>query len=122
MKNRWIVRFAFRYQNQAQADAVRSLGGLACDVVRLWCIALVPGARVFEPPGEPIKTIGFPTRASARRFIKVWGGRIATTPTAGFTPPPGPGLSASTGDCHGRKFVRLRNQTSDQLTAGIRKP
>ncbi len=73
---RWVVRFAFWYKNQAQADAVQALGGLAFDVVRLWLDVLVADAQVFQPPGESVETIGFPTRASARRFVRTWGGRL----------------------------------------------
>jgi len=83
--HRWHVRFAFRIRNQTQAEAVQRLGDLAYDVVRLWCDALIPDARVYEPPGEPIETIGFPTRASARRFTQVWGGRLLTKPPADLT-------------------------------------
>ena len=80
--HRWIVRFAFGFKNQAQADAVHSLRQLAQDVVRLWLEVLVPDANAFEQPGVPIETIGFPTRALARRFITTWGGRLLTNPPA----------------------------------------
>jgi hypothetical protein len=85
--HRWIVRLAFRFKNQAQAETVQSLGKLAWDVVRLWCDVRIPDARVFEPQGTPIESIGFPTRASARRFIATWGGRIVTSAPSIATAP-----------------------------------
>ena len=86
--HRWFVRFAFRIKSQAQADAVQSLGELAWDVVRLWCDVLLPDARVFEPQDLPIESIEFRTRASARRFIHVWGGKMVAKQPAEISPDP----------------------------------
>jgi len=77
--HRWIVRFAFRHNDENQRQVIENLGLMAHEVVRIWLEAITPGARVSEPRGEPIGYVTFPTRSTARRFIHAWGGSMTTT-------------------------------------------
>jgi hypothetical protein len=74
--HRWIVRFAFRYTDDNQRSVVENLGLMAHEVVRVWLEAITPDAHVSEPRGEPIWYVRFRTRSAARRFNKVWGGKL----------------------------------------------
>jgi hypothetical protein len=55
------------------------LGILAYEVIRLWLNLSTPGASVLEPQGTPIKYLAFPSRSGARRFMKLWGGKLILT-------------------------------------------
>jgi hypothetical protein len=89
-KSRWIVDFTLRIDNDDQRRVVETLGiSQVHAIVRLWLTVLAPGASVLDPPDKPIRRIGFPNRASARRFRATWGGRIVT-PTSDLKPPLGP--------------------------------
>jgi hypothetical protein len=73
---RWTVQFSFRCKDEHQHRIVSSLGLLASDVVRTYLSVLIPDAEVLEPPGTPVRTAAFPSRASARKFISTFGGKL----------------------------------------------
>ena len=73
----WVVEFAFRHEDEVQKQAVRDLGDLAFDVVRIWLKVLTPDSCVSEPWGEPIQEILCRRRSDARRIASTWGGRIS---------------------------------------------
>jgi hypothetical protein len=75
-RHRWIVEFAFRVRDDRQSRALTACGLLTHEVVRLWVQIVTPGAVVHEPPGTPVKTVLFASRASARRFASTFGGKI----------------------------------------------
>ena len=110
---RWCVEVSLKFE----PDELGLDPGVVADVIRTWLAATSPEAVVVEAEGTLARHLVLPTRAQARRFVRVWGGQIISAPSAGFRAAP-----ASTGDCHVRKFVRPLNQTSDQLTLGRRKP
>jgi hypothetical protein len=75
-RHSWIVDFSFRCKDERQRRAIDSLGLLAHDVIRLWVQTVIPGAIVIEPPGKPVRTAAFLSRAAARRFIAAFGGKL----------------------------------------------
>ena len=75
---RWMVEFAFRFNDACQRSVVEELGMLAHDVVRLWVDVITPGACVLEPARTPIRYVRFPTRSAARKFVRTWGGKLVT--------------------------------------------
>jgi len=72
---RWIVEVSLKFK---PAELGLDLGVVG-DVVRAWLAATSPAAYVVERRGTPVKHVQLPTRASARRFIRVWGGRVTAT-------------------------------------------
>jgi hypothetical protein len=74
----WIVEFAFRFKNAHQQQIVQGLGLLAHESVRVWLDVIIPAAVVLEPKGMPIRRVVCPSRESARRLIKTFGGHIAS--------------------------------------------
>jgi hypothetical protein len=84
---RWTVEVSLK----VKPEELRLDVGVVADVIRLWLADTAPEAVVVEAEGTPIRHVQVPTRAQARRLVKVWGGRIVTTPTSGFTQPLCPG-------------------------------
>jgi hypothetical protein len=74
--HRWIVQFAFRFNDDNQRNVVDNLGVMVYYAIRLWIDVITPGACVLEPAGTLIEHVAFPSRSSARRFKQTWGGRI----------------------------------------------
>jgi hypothetical protein len=72
----WTVEFAFRFKSASQQQVVRELGLSAHKVVRIWLKAMMSAAVVVEPEGMPIRRVVCPSRESARRLIKTFGGHI----------------------------------------------
>jgi hypothetical protein len=86
---RWCVEVSLKFEpEELDLDP-----GVVGDVVRVWIAATSPEAVVIERRGTPLRHVFLRNRASARRLIKVWGGRIVHKPTGGFTLSPGPGIA-----------------------------
>jgi len=78
---RWAVEVSLKFEPTELGLDIGVVGSL----IRVWLAATSPEAYVVEREGTPVRYVQLPTRAQARRLVKVWGGRTIGTPTTGFT-------------------------------------
>jgi|HubBroStandDraft_1064217.scaffolds.fasta_scaffold43898_2 hypothetical protein len=88
-RRRWCVEVSLKFD----PDELGLDPGVVADIVREWLAATSPGSQVVERRGTPIRHVLVRNRASARKLMRVWGGRIIATPNAGFAPLAGPGTA-----------------------------
>ena len=74
----WVVDFFFKFKDCHQQEVIDRLGPLAHEVVRIWLHAVMPAAIVLEPEGVPIRRVVCPSRETARKLRRTFGGYIGS--------------------------------------------
>jgi hypothetical protein len=74
---KWNIEFSWRFATEHQRRVIADLGILAQKVLVLFLTILIPDA-IARESGGILTSIGFRTRADARRFSKQFGGTLST--------------------------------------------
>jgi hypothetical protein len=73
---KWNIKFSWLCSTEHQRRVIADLGILAHKVLKLFLSILIPDA-IAKESGGILTSVGFRTRADARRFSKQFGGTLS---------------------------------------------